>query len=126
MNPRQDFLPFQPRKLISLLDMIPHANRFLAFWISANSFLGTAQEVVMQHGPGARADEKYRKDLTDFLIPLKNDCEKLQMKSIVDRIDHFLIKLIAPLLYTLTSARKPRTHRARFDEDNRADFISRF
>ncbi len=81
--------------------MISFSNRFLAFWVSISSFRDSANEEINEKGDGARADKKYCQALSSVLIDLKNDCEKLELKSLVDRIDHFLIKLFGATLLTV-------------------------
>src|ERR1039458_55289 len=93
----QDFLPLNPKKLISLWDMISFTSRFLNFWISLNSFKDSTGDEINQKGDSACADEQFRGQLSSVLQNLKGDCEKLQLDAIVKRIDHFLITLIAPL-----------------------------
>jgi len=81
--------------------MITFSSRFLGFWVSLGSFQESACKKIDELGEGALADKLYRDTFSKVLVELKNDCEKIELKSLVDRIDHLLIKLIAPLHFTI-------------------------
>ncbi len=84
--------------------MIQFSNRFLAFWVSLNSFKDGASDEIRLQGDSARADKLFRQNLTLALNNLKQDCELLQMDSIVKRIDHFIITLNVPIHCTVIQA----------------------